>query len=136
MAVPIDPEDPVGGGGGGGGDVPLGTAIFQFQFNKDEDESVMRVLAYAALSSADDLVFQAYLLIDGIVRQAARVNAVFDNKNSKAAMPVTLPAYLAGLDKGPHSIMFSIRNMDTSGAALTVLTGSTIEVTELKKAAV
>ena len=142
MAVPVetDPDDPVGGGGapggGGTGTVAIGTPIFSFAFTKDEAASVMRVLAYASLSSGDDLVFTAFLTIDGTIHQAARVKATFDQTNSKSAMPITLPAYVPGLAAGQHNVIFSIRNQDVSGAALTVLTGSTIEITELKRAAV
>ena len=141
MALPTyNPDDPVGGpggggGGGGSGAISTGTALFSFNFNKHEDSSILRVLAYASLSSGDDLTFTAFVTVDGIIRQSGRVNAIFDNQNSKAAMPITLPAFIAGLAAGNHSIVFSIRNQEPD-SALTVLTGSTIEVTELKQAAV
>lgn len=144
MARPISeisPDDPVGGGGdpGDGGEppagyVPVGTPIFTLSFAKDDPDSVLRVLAYAAVSSGDDLQFTAFLTIDGTIYQAGRVNVILDNQQSNGAMPITLPAYIGGLSAGTHSIVFSIRNQEPD-SALTVLTGSTIEITELKQGA-
>jgi hypothetical protein len=53
----------------------------------------------------------------------------------QSPMPITLPAFVTGLAAGNHTIIFSIRNLEPDGA-LTVLAGSTMEITELKRAAV
>ena len=139
MAIPIPSDDPGnpggGGGGGGGGNFVVGTVIFQAVFNKTEADSALRILAYASVQSPDDLQFFGYLSIDGALYQAASVNVVLDTQQSRGSMPITLPAFVTGLSAGAHTIVFSIRNREPDGA-LTVLAGSTIEIAELKRAAV
>ena len=133
----ISADDPVGGtpgGGGAGSSINTGTSIFSLTFNKHEASSVLEVLAYASLTSPDDLQFTAYLTINGTIYQAGRVNVVLDNQQSKGAMPITLPTFATGLPAGNQSIVFSIHNQEPDGA-LTVLAGSTIKVTELKQGA-
>ncbi len=131
MVLPVEPnpDDPVGGGGGS---IAVGTPIFTVQFDKDRSDSILRVLAYASLSSDDDLQFTGFLTINGTIHQAGKVNAIF--ANLRAAMPITLPSYVNDLPAGRHVIVFSILNQEPD-SALTVLSGSTIEITELKRAA-
>ncbi len=124
-----------GGGGGSGGGYVIGTTIFQATFNKAEANSALRILAYASLQSPDDLQFAGYITIDGTLYQTGTVNIVLDLQRSSGAMPITLPAFVTGLAAGNHTIIFSIRNLEPDGA-LTVLAGSTMEITELKRAAV
>jgi hypothetical protein len=123
MAIPypVYEDDPSTGGGGsggsgGGGGYVIGTTIFQATFNKAEANSALRILAYASLQSPDDLQFAGYITIDGVLYQTGSVNIVLDLQRSNGAMPITLPAFVTG--------------------ALTVLAGSTMEITELKRAAV
>lgn len=143
LQYPTDPYDGGGdpgtggggtGGGTGGGRV-IGTTIFQATFNKVEANSTLRILAYASLQSPDDLQFSGYITIDGNLWQTGTVNLVLDSQRSAGAMPMTLPAFVAGLPAGNHTIIFSIRNLEPDGA-LTVLAGSTMEITEMKRAAV
>lgn len=146
MAVPIQyDDDPGGDGGGGDGSNPPsqppttnagipGRTVFEFGIYKDEASSVLRILAYASLVSPDDIQCTGYLGIDGQVYQQMAVNLVLDNKQSKGAMPITMPAFVPGVAAGNHTITFSIRNLEPDGA-LQVLAGSTIEVTEIKQGA-
>jgi hypothetical protein len=139
MPMPYLPEpgdDPGGGGtGGGGSSFGAATTIFQATFNKTEAASALRVIAYASVQSPDDLQFFAYLFIDGTLTQVATANIILDTQASRGAMPITLPAFVTGLAAGQHTITFSIRNREPAGA-LTVLAGSTMEIAELKQAAV
>ena len=142
LQYPVYEDDPGGGGtgtggggGGSGGGYVIGTTIFQATFNKAEANSALRILAYASLQSPDDLQFAGYITINGTLYQAGTVNIVLDLQRSNGAMPITLPAFLTGLPAGNHTIVFSIRNLEPDGA-LTVLAGSTMEITELKRAAV
>ena len=143
MAIPYPTyDDPgnTGGGTGGGtgtgsGGAVIGTVIFQATFTKAEQNSALRILAYASLQSPDDLQFAGYITINGNLWQAGTVNLVLDSQRSAGAMPMTLPAFVTGLPAGTHTIVFSIRNLEPDGA-LTVLAGSTMEITELKRAAV
>jgi len=142
LQYPVYEDDPGGGGtgtggggGGSGGGYVIGTTIFQATFNKAEANSALRILAYASLQSPDDLQFAGYITINGTLYQAGTVNIVLDLQRSNGAMPITLPAFVTGLPAGNHTIVFSIRNLEPDGA-LTVLAGSTMEITELKRAAV
>lgn len=138
-----NPIDEGGGGGGGGstgggstgGGYSIGTTLFQATFTKAEANSALRIFAYASVQSPDDLQFAGYITINGSLYQVANVNLVLDSKDSRGAMPITLPAFVTGLPAGTHTIVFSIRNLEPDGA-LTVLAGSTMEITELKRAAV
>lgn len=132
---PGGPGGTGGGTGGGGGSFVAGTTIFSATFTKTEADSALRVIAYASVQSPDDLQFFAFLTIDGNLYQQASINIVLDTQQSRGAMPVTLPAFVTGLGPGAHAIGFSIRNREPDGA-LTVLAGSTIEIAELKRAAV
>jgi len=142
--LPIQPEDPGDGGGGGTGGPTTtpttpaglpGTAIFELNFNKHEASSVLEILAYASVRSPDDLIFTAYLGIDGQVYQQSSVNIILDNTSSKGAMPICMPQFIGGVGAGNHTVTFSIRNLEPDGP-LTVLAGSTIKITEMKQGAV
>jgi hypothetical protein len=142
MALPLNPDDPGGDGGGGGGTVPgnnepintsqLGTVIFDENFVKQDADSVLRIMCYASLFNPDDLIFLAYVVVDGVVKQSSTTNLVFVGGN--AQMPITLPAFISGLSAGAHNIKFSIRNREKDGT-LQVLAGATIEISEIKRAA-
>lgn len=136
------PTNPGGDNGGGGGDQggppvsnPIGTSVFNLVFHKHEAASILRVLVYAGLVSGDDLQLVGYLIVDGVVRQASVINLILDNQRSNASMPLTIPAFITGLPVGQHSVAFSILNREPD-SALTVRAGATIEVTELKNAAI
>jgi len=137
LSIPTtdDPGGSGGSGGTGGGSFAPGKTIFQATFNKTEASSLLRILAYASVQSPDDIQMFGYVFIDGDLYQQAAVNIVLDNQNSRGAIPLTLPAFVSGIAAGPHTIVFSIRNREPDGA-LTVLAGSTIEIAELKRAAV
>ena len=135
--------DPVGGGpdggggsGGGTGGSPtgVGTTIFDVTINKQQADSVLKVLVYASLASGDDLQLTGFLTIDGSVRQTSQINLILDTQNSAAQAPMTIPAFQSGLAKGSHRIIFSVLNKEPD-SALTVRAGATIEITELKRAA-
>lgn len=107
--------------------------IFDINFTKQEASSLLEVLVYANLASVDDLIFTAYLSVDGITRQNCTVRMIFDLNNSQATMPVTIPMFQSGLPAGVHRITFSIINNEPDGP-LTLQQGAVIKITELKSA--
>jgi len=130
-------DDGDGGGGGGGSPGPgyTGTPIHNVTFKKDLADSTLRVLVYANVWSDDDIQFIAYLTIDGIVRNISTENIPLDSLNSKGKMSLTLPAYVSGLAAGDHNIVFSMISAEVDHIPMYVQPGCTLEITELKQAA-
>lgn len=129
MSLPDD-----SGGTGGSGSGTIGVTIFDISFVKHEAASVLRVLVYANLWSGDDLQLTANLSVDGSVQQSCNINLILDNTTSTARAPMTIPMFVTGLAAGTHRIVFSIHDLEPD-SPLTVKAGATIEITELKQAA-
>lgn len=123
-----------GTGGGGGGYQGVGTNVFNIDHVKLDAASDLRILAYLNVSSADDLQFDGYIIVDGVVQQIGSQNLILDRTNSAGRATMTVFAYVAGLAAGTRNIIFSIANREPD-SPLTVRAGSVIEVTELRNAA-
>lgn len=109
------------------------TDVISFGFTKLDPESVLKVQMFAQCDHADDLIFTGQIVIDGSVVQSARVRMPFDNSNSRGSVPVTPFAFVSGIGAGSHTVGFRLLSQDSEGPTY-VRTGSTLEVTELRRA--
>lgn len=137
MPAPIfEPGDdlPPDGGGGGAPSIP-GTQIVSVTFNKHETASALEVLAYVNLWSGDDLQLSGYLILDSEIIQAADDNLILDNNSSAGRGSRTFFAFVdPGVPAGQHTVRLTIVNREPD-SALTVKSGATLKVTELKRGA-
>lgn len=108
--------------------------VISFVFDKVDADSVLKVQMFAQADHADDLIFTGEIAVDGNVAQTARVRMPFDNSNSRGSVPITPFAFVAGIAAGSHTVTFRLRSLDTEGPTY-VRAGSTLEVTELRRAA-
>lgn len=111
------------------------TDVVTITIDKQEAESLLKIVCYAAVRHPDDLIFLYEITVDGVsVSPARKVRMPFDNSGSDGQMPITPFAFANNLAKGAHTVRFRIQNQDTEGP-LTVYAGSAIEITELKRGA-
>lgn len=108
--------------------------VISFVFDKVDADSVLKVQMFAQADHADDLIFTGEIVVDGNVAQTARVRMPFDNSNSRGSVPITPFAFVSGIAPGSHTVTFRLRSLDTEGPTY-VRAGSTLEVTELRRAA-
>lgn len=113
----------------------MATTIFSVNFNKQEASSTLRVLVYANMISPDDIQFVGYISLDNTIVQTCSGNIVLDGQSSNGKIPLSPFAFLTGVSAGAHNISFSMDNLETDNVSLTILPGATIEITELKQAA-
>jgi len=144
MALPVgeepdigEPVGPGGGGGGGsgGGGAIVGTAIHDVTFTKQDAGSTLKVLVFANVSSGDDLKGMGYIAIDGIIVSVCPLNLSLVDKSSRGECPITFFAYAEGLAAGDRRVVFSFLNNRERDSSITIRRGATIEITELKSAA-
>ncbi|WP_294327033.1 hypothetical protein [uncultured Sphingomonas sp.] len=109
--------------------------VVSFDFVKLDASSALKVQMFAQCYHADDLQFDADILLDGQQVQRATVRMPFDNSNSRGQAPITPSAFLTGIPAGQHNIAFALTSHETEGPTY-VRSGSTLEVTELRGAAV
>ncbi len=109
--------------------------VVSFDFVKLDASSALKIQMFAQCYHADDLQFDADILLDGQQVQRATVRMPFDNSNSRGQAPITPSAFLTGIPAGQHNIAFALTSHETEGPTY-VRSGSTLEVTELRGAAV
>jgi len=109
--------------------------VVSFDFVKLDADSTLKVQMFAQCYHADDLQFDGDILLNGQSVQRATVRMPFDNSNSRGQAPITPCAFLTGIPAGQHNIAFALTSSETEGPTY-VRSGSTLEVTELRGAAV
>lgn len=130
----IGDAPPSGGGGGTPEDIGF-EAVFDIDIVKEEATSILKILIYANLASGDDLQFHALIALDDITIQTTGANMIFDNVSSAARAPMVMFAYEEAVPAGTHNVKVYFVNNEPD-SALTIEQGATIEITELKNAAV
>lgn len=111
------------------------TTVVSYQFYKEDDDSLLKVQMFAQCYNQDDLDFFGDIVLDGSSRQRAQVRMPFDNSNSRGQAPITPFAFLPNIPKGNHTIAFTLFSNETEGPTY-VRAGSTLEVTELRRASI
>lgn len=113
----------------------VATTVVSYQFWKEDDDSLLKVQMFAQCYNQDDLDFFGDIVLDGVSRQRAQVRMPFDNSNSRGQAPITPFAFLPNIPKGSHTISFTLLSNETEGPTY-VRAGSTLEVTELRRASI
>ncbi|MBD8547892.1 hypothetical protein [Sphingomonas sp. CFBP 8760] len=111
----------------------MATTIFDESFDKDDNDSALRVLVYATLYSPDDIQFTGYILLDDAIKQVCPANIILVDR--QAQIPLTPFAYLEGVSAGRHNIKFVVENQEADNVLLTIKAGATLEVAEIKRGA-
>jgi hypothetical protein len=108
--------------------------IASLSFVKEDDSSILEIQMLMKCASDDDFVFDATIQIDGMVMDTTPVNAVFARNNAR--LPITPFTYAAGISAGARTVSVKIYNRETDADDLSVLSGSTLKVVELRKGSI
>lgn len=112
------------------------TTVVTVNVNKEEDDSILRILFFGTFKSQDDIRFTGTFLVGNTPYPAGKVNLIMDLANSQGEMPITPFRFLPGLPKGQYSVQFRVLNQEDDAGDLIVQAGAALEVTELKHAAI
>ncbi len=110
--------------------------VASITFVKEDEDSILEVQMFANMKSVDDLQFDTTILCDDMVMQQSQVNIVLDNQSSAGQMPITPFAFITGIAAGTRTISFKVYNREEDNANLTVQSGSTLKVVELRKGSI
>jgi hypothetical protein len=112
------------------------TTVVTVNVNKEEDDSILRILFFGTFKSQDDIRFTGTFLVGNTPYPAGKVNLIMDLANSQGEMPITPFRFLPGLPKGQYAVQFRVLNQEDDAGDLIVQAGAALEVTELKHAAI
>lgn len=112
------------------------TTVVTVNVNKEEDDSILRILFFGTFKSQDDIRFTGTFLVGNTPYPAGKVNLIMDLANSQGEMPITPFRFLPGLTKGQYAVQFRVLNQEDDAGDLIVQAGAALEVTELKHAAI
>lgn len=113
----------------------VNTTVITYNFFKEDSDSLLKITMFAQCYNQDDLDFFGDIVLDGVSRQRAQVRLIFDGQSSRGQAPITPFAFLANIPAGEHSIAFTLTSNETEGPTY-VRAGSTLEVTELRRASI
>ncbi|MEG3089495.1 hypothetical protein [Sphingomonas sp. PB4P5] len=111
--------------------------VFHATFVKEDNDSVLKVQTFLNLQSGDDLQCDVSIQCDGMVMsQAQRINLILDNTNSQAQAPLTPFVHISGILAGTRTITVKVYNREVDNIPVSVVAGSAIEITEMRKAGI
>lgn len=112
-------------------------AVFTLVFVKEDTDSVLEIQSFLNAKSPDDLQFDLTIQIDGMVMQGVpAVNLILDSRDSQAQTPITPFVFASGIAAGERTITVKVRNRENDNINLTIQTGSTLKVVELRKGSI
>lgn len=111
------------------------TTVISYKFHKEDNDSLLRIMMFAQCYNQDDLDFWGDFVLDGNSKQRAQVRMPFDNPGSRGQAPITPVVFLTDVAAGEHTISFTLTSNETEGPTY-VRKGSTLEVTELRRASI
>lgn len=113
----------------------LSTAeVATLSFVKEDADSILEIIVLLKCASDDDLQFDTTIQIDGMVMDTIPTNAIMVGSNSR--LPITPFVYAAGIGAGPRTVSVKIYNRESDADDLSILAGSTLKVTELRKGSI
>lgn len=113
----------------------VNTTVLSYKFFKEDADSLLKIVMFAQCYHADDFDFWGDILVDGVSHQRAQVRMPFDNSNSRGQAPITPFVFLPNIAAGEHTVSFVMMSNETEGPTY-VRAGSTLEVTELRRASI